>query len=180
MPGPEKIMIIRHAEKPARTGPSGVDETGLPDQHSLTVRGWQRAGALVAFFGAPVRAGIAKPDTIVASTRTDASTDDDHNGRRAQQTVTPLHARLGCEYWDDIEVGREDLLVARIAGHRGVILVAWTHKRIHNIVAGFVESIAPEWDGTRFDVVWILDRASKHGYRLSTLNQDLLAGDRPA
>ena len=41
---------------------------------------------------------------------------------------------------------------------------------IHNIVAGFVEFLAPEWDGTRFDLVWILDSSSDNGYRLSILN----------
>jgi len=47
----QKIMIIRHAEKPEHHGPRGVDENGNEDKESLTVRGWQRAGALVQFFG---------------------------------------------------------------------------------------------------------------------------------
>ena len=46
----QKIMIIRHAEKPEHHGPRGVDENGDEDKKSLTVRGWQRAGALVQFF----------------------------------------------------------------------------------------------------------------------------------
>jgi hypothetical protein len=145
------------------------------------VRGWQRAGALVAFFGSPVRPGIEKPDTIVASTRIEPTRSrEGSSGRRSQQTLFPLRTRIGGEYWDDIAVGREDVLVERIKGLSGVVLVAWTHKRIHNIVAGFVEFLSPEWDGSRFDVVWILDRSSDSGYRLSILNQDLLAGDRPA
>jgi broad specificity phosphatase PhoE len=42
-----KIMVIRHAEKALPGGViSGVNEAGGPDPNSLSVRGWQRAGAL--------------------------------------------------------------------------------------------------------------------------------------
>lgn len=42
------IMLIRHAEKPAASGvPYGVEPDGSQDAESLTVAGWQRAGALV-------------------------------------------------------------------------------------------------------------------------------------
>jgi hypothetical protein len=37
----QKIMIIRHAEKPEHHGARGVDENGNEDRESLTVRGWQ-------------------------------------------------------------------------------------------------------------------------------------------
>jgi hypothetical protein len=181
MPGPDKIMIIRHAEKPISAVPAGVDESGIPDPHSLTVRGWQRAGALVAFFGFPTRPEIKRPSAIVASTREDnAIAGETSAGRRAQQTVAALHARIGGEYWDDIAVGREDVLVERLKARAGVVLVAWTHKRIHQIVAGFVDFVAPEWNASRFDAVWILDRASNDAYRFTAVNQDLLPGDLPA
>lgn len=47
-------MFVRHAEKPDEevdpsTGP-GVRLDGSADGKSLTVRGWQRAGALAQFF----------------------------------------------------------------------------------------------------------------------------------
>jgi hypothetical protein len=44
-----KIMIIRHAEKPAGKV-AGVDEAGESSGHHLSVRGWQRAGALACLF----------------------------------------------------------------------------------------------------------------------------------
>src|SRR5271155_5881231 len=50
MPG--TIMIIRHVEKP-QGQTAGVTIDGEQDEEELTVRGWQRAGALVRFF-APV------------------------------------------------------------------------------------------------------------------------------
>jgi hypothetical protein len=64
MPGPDKIMLIRHAEKPVSDSPAGVREDGSSDKHSLIVRGWQRAGGLVEFFAKPTRPGIAVPATI--------------------------------------------------------------------------------------------------------------------
>jgi hypothetical protein len=67
MAGPDKIMLIRHAKKPNGSPPAGVTEDGLEDKHSLIVRGWQRAGALVAFFPKPTLAGIATPTAVFAS-----------------------------------------------------------------------------------------------------------------
>ena len=53
MPGPQQILIIRHAEKPPPLGPPppGIKEDGSHDRHSLVVRGWQRAGALAHLSG---------------------------------------------------------------------------------------------------------------------------------
>ena len=49
-----KIMIIRHAEKHQHgSHDRGVNEDGRPAHHELTVRGWQRAGALVHLFAPP-------------------------------------------------------------------------------------------------------------------------------
>jgi len=177
-------MIIRHAEKagPASTTQIGVDENGSPDKHSLSIRGWQRAGALVAFFASPTRPGVAKPKSIVAAASGDdvGIADEESKSRRAQQTVAPLHVRIGGNYRNDIATGDEDILVERLRGYDGAALVGWTHKRIHNIAAGFVESVVPEWDDDRFDLVWIIDRSPNGTYRLNILNQDLLAGDRQA
>lgn len=181
MSGPDKIMVIRHAEKPGSVEPTGVDENGVANLHSLTVRGWQRAGALVRFFCTPSRPGIARPTTIVASAHTDvAYGPEEVTSRRSEQTVMPLRDRVRVDYWGDIHTGDEDLLVERLKQTKGVVLVAWTHKRIHNIIAPFVESLAPDWDGTCFDAVWILDRKPDGGYTLRSINQDLLAGDAPS
>jgi hypothetical protein len=63
---PTKIMIIRHGEKPAKSlgekGPGDVlvdGESG--NAKSLTVPGWQRAGALNLIF-APYQAKPANPE----------------------------------------------------------------------------------------------------------------------
>ena len=54
---PSKIIVIRHAEKPDATD-EGVTPHGAGDKESLIVRGWQRAGALVALRG--------DADTVIA------------------------------------------------------------------------------------------------------------------
>src|SRR5690349_20215248 len=67
-----KIMIIRHAEKPADDGSvSGVSQAGSQDREELAVRGWQRSGALIGLFAPPrgsfASALLATPDVIFAS-----------------------------------------------------------------------------------------------------------------
>ena len=61
---PTKIMIIRHGEKPLdspkKKGPWGVQLDGQESAKSLIVPGWQRAGALNAFF-APYQATPTNP-----------------------------------------------------------------------------------------------------------------------
>src|ERR1700676_1320942 len=65
--GPRKIMLIRHGEKPPGDGsPTGVHEDGSQNDHSLIVRGWQRAGALVPYFAAPNDAAIDPPTYLYA------------------------------------------------------------------------------------------------------------------
>ena len=47
------MLIIRHAEKPLRDWPGpGLTAAGDQDDKSLVIRGWQRAGAWTALFGA--------------------------------------------------------------------------------------------------------------------------------
>jgi hypothetical protein len=182
MPGPKKIILIRHAEKPDNPPPAGVDANGTANQHALLVRGWQRAGALVAFFTAPTHKKIATPKTIIAATICDSNPavdPADAKSLRPMLTVEPLVAKLASEvvFVNDIPVGQEAEAIAAIKACSGVVLVAWEHKRIPTIAAGFIEE-PPEW-GDRFDPVWILDRRRNGSYDLTIKYQDLLAGDLP-
>ncbi len=91
-----KIMIIRHAEKHQHgSHDRGVSEDGRPAHHELTVRGWQRAGALVHLFappgGLPDGSTIQTPRSIFASDAT-----RDSPSLRAMHTAGPLAAALGC------------------------------------------------------------------------------------
>ncbi|HET6150877.1 MAG TPA: hypothetical protein VFH68_25295, partial [Polyangia bacterium] len=71
-PSAPKIMLIRHAEKPLENPPPhGIDTDGDHDDESLTVRGWQRAGALVVLMapsnGRLQNSALATPRFVFAS-----------------------------------------------------------------------------------------------------------------
>lgn len=180
MPGPpDKIMFIRHAEKPENGSPGGVKEDGSSNKHSLLVRGWQRAGALTAFFAKPTRPGIATPTTIFAcaTSTDDAMPAEEAKSLRPVETVTPLGRKLGLAVKTPVPVGDEAAIIPLIYDCSGIVLVAWEHKRIPTIAAGFTHNL-PNW-GHRFDAVWVLDRSADGTYRLTVVNQDLMDGDAP-
>ena len=74
----QRIILLRHAEK-ARPDEhiQGVDARGQPDANELSVRGWQRAGALAHFF-APGGGDLGVPDALFAGPPTAA-----HPSRRS-------------------------------------------------------------------------------------------------
>lgn len=170
-------MLIRHGEKPVDPPPYGVTDEGEQSMHSLLVRGWQRAGALVSFFAVPTHPAIATPDVVYAANPTNnaAGDLDDAKSIRSQETVTPLVARLSCPFYHEISVGDESALIAQLREESGAVLVAWEHKHIPSIASGFIDD-APSW-GDAFDVVWVLDRKTDDSYALTIVNQNLLAGD---
>ena len=176
----QKIMIIRHAEKPEHHGPRGVDENGDEDKKSLTVRGWQRAGALVQFFApsghATPLAPLARPKHLFAAFA-DPATDDD--SKRPRETIEPLSAFLPTEIDDTCGKDEIEKLVSKATAADGVVLISWEHKRIPpiaQILVSGAQSI-PEWPDDRFDMVWVFDRAGA-AWHLTQVPQLLLAGDR--
>jgi hypothetical protein len=173
-------MLIRHAEKPVSDSLPGVREDGSSDKHSLIVRGWQRAGALVEFFAKPTRPNIAVPAAIfAAATSNDPSISaEEAKSLRSQETVEPLRRKLQVALNATVAVGNESALIALLRACGGAALVAWEHKHIPVIAACFIDN-PPAW-GDRFDAVWVLDRQAGDDYVLTVVNQSLLDGDLPA
>ena len=189
---PSKIMIIRHGEKPPKSpGKKGPWEVLVDGQSgngkSLIVPGWQRAGALNAFF-APYQANpadpeIAKPDYIYAA-------DPKGESHRPWETVTPLAAGLGYQQGSphfnvtyDID-GGEPQLAKSMLGLSGVVLICWEHD---NIMPHLMQAIDQEVAITNyasipnprpdvFYLVWVLDLAGK-SYVWTSVKQNLMAGD---
>ena len=167
---PAMIYIIRHGEKPStvdtRARPLlpefaaptlGIDSQGNPNEHSLTPRGWQRAGALaVRFAASPIydpshsvapsedgskRTGWYRPAALFASGYTDNGIDTS-TIHRAYLTVQPLAEVLdeqdranggdGCQINALFEVKATKAAVAAIlqAGP-GTVLAAWEHHAIY-------------------------------------------------
>jgi len=178
MPAPPSlVMFIRHGEKPRKDGsvPLGVTPEGAADTHSLLVRGWIRAGALVPFFESE-QDGIELPHAIFSAKPGD---DASPHGRRASQTVTPLSLAHGILLNTGFAVGDESKLAAEILRQDGPVLVCWEHHNIPLIVAalGVDEEAALIWPDDRFDMIWLLRSAGPAGYSFIAKNQALLDGD---
>lgn len=171
------IMIIRHAEKPdGGDAPDGIDADGNPDKHSLTVRGWMRARALVPLF-APAsgtsRPGLARPAAIFAAGGSGGE------GQRTRETVTPLAARLGLTVSTEYARGDEPALAKACLSRPGPTLICWQHGEIPAILAAFgnVQPEPPEeWSRSRFDLIWTLT-PSPDGWAFAEVPQLLLDGD---
>jgi hypothetical protein len=177
-------MVIRHAEKPPDHGPPfGVTPDGEKDHESLTVRGWQRAGALACLF-APHRGplqsnGLATPGAIFASQASPTK-----GSQRPPQTIMPLAERIGIMP-RTLDKGKLNPLVEQARGTDGVVLICWQHEDIPSIARRILgdedgTTAPPTWPGTRYDLVWVFDLdPESNTYRFSQVPQCLLAGDSP-
>jgi hypothetical protein len=176
-----KIMIIRHAEK-HQHGLDGhaVDEEGKHAAHELTVKGWQRAGALVSYFSRPVAAGsgIEPPRAIFASDATKHSP-----SLRALHTAAPLAEELGISVNHHFPAGAEEALADAVLAAPSPVLVVWHHNHIYSLaraIAGAAIGCPRHWPEDRFDVVWVLERETpQDGWSFRQVAQCLLPGDCP-
>jgi hypothetical protein len=176
---PDKIMIIRHGEKPPPIGPPpGIKEDGSHSEHSLIVRGWQRAGALASYFCEPWDGAVARPTYVYAPPQHGKA--GDHG--RPYETLRPVAEKLNAEIDCRFTLDEEQELVADLLTRGGVVLIAWEHKRIHliaNAILGDATTAPQTWPDDRFDVVWMFDRGASRTYTFDQRPQLLLAGDRP-
>ena len=177
------LVILRHAEKPTPTW-RGVDETGRKDAHSLTVRGWQRAGALVhllaPYEGAVGNKALHTPAYLFASSSLIVP-DKRNSSKRERQTLTPLADRLNLRINLDFDVdGEKDAMAAAVACD-GPVLLCWDHHRIGKL-ASFVpgkHQIPEKWPRKRYDLLYVFTRlASGAGYAFEQVAQPLLGDDR--
>ena len=198
---PTRVMIIRHGEKPLVKGqvPFGLTSDGQEDWESLTIRGWQRAGALADLFkparGSLQDPNLGVPDLIYASNPMDtgvhvpSSGEDDDEGsksKRPLQTITPLAARLISDPNLTFAKGEEKLLADDILTRSGTVLVCWQHKKIHKIIehllktSGSKNPIPQVWPSDRFDIVWAFTPPSTatEAWGFVQVPQRLLNGDR--
>jgi hypothetical protein len=178
-----KIMVIRHAEKPDGNV-MGVDAEGTQNPEELVVRGWQRSGALVRLFaprdGKFVDPQLAQPKTIFAS-----EVGKHSKSLRPQHTVLELADELNLKLDLDFKKGDEAALVQAALAAAGPVLIAWEHEDITptivNAIVGNDTTCPQKWPGDRFDMVWVFDRKpSGSGWDFSQVPQLLLSGDSNA
>jgi hypothetical protein len=175
-----KIMLIRHAERPsADKSIRGVTEAGVKNKEELTVRGWQRAGALVRFF-APrdsrfIHRALARPEILFACKAGPSAP-----SLRPQHSLSPLASLIGAELNCDYYEGQERELVQKVIAVQGTVLIAWKHNNmqvIANAILGNKTSAPQYWPLARFDLVWVFDR-QVGTWTFTQVPQLLLAGDR--
>ncbi|MDB5731650.1 MAG: uncharacterized protein JWQ03_1545 [Variovorax sp.] len=174
----KRIMVIRHAEKPsADRSVRGVNVAGVEDPNSLSVRGWQRAGALIAFFGAPQGAQqpcISRPAFLFAPAATPQAP-----SVRSEQTLAPLAAMLGLSVATPFRQGEEKALALELHRVPGTALVAWEHKTIAELARELIgrdEDTPQAWPDDRFDMVWVFE-GEEGRLRFSQVPQLLMDGD---
>jgi len=185
-------MIIRHGEKPpkhpGKTGPFDVQEDGSPGNgKSLIVPGWQRAGALNAFFApyqsTPSNPQISTPNYIYAASPNSES-------QRPSETVTPLAAWLNyaqgsTQFNVSYSIGSQEAeMVASVLPLSGVVLICWEHDNIMPNIMGAINSqlsisnyaSIPNPFPDVFYLAWVLDLTG-NSYTWTSVNQNLMAGD---
>lgn len=173
MTEPSRIQLIRHAEKP-RDGEVGVAADGTPDPLSLSVAGWQRAGALVRAFAAAT-APLARPRHLLAARPTEA-----HPSTRPLATLTPLAQALGVgvdSTWSADE--DPDRVAAALRALDGPALVCWRHDTLPALADALLQrhEAPPHWPEERYDLVWIVQLDGPR-WNLVQHPQRLLPGDR--
>ena len=171
----QPIMFIRHAEKPEKEE-KGVTPAGEHDEHSLSVRGWTRAGALAALF-ANTREPLAQPRRVMATAPSHS-----YKSKREHDTALPTADRLGLTI-DAQEVPSDyALLVGQIHGSVDPTLIVWHHGSIPAFVQAFpltnADQVPSSWPEDRFDLIWVLTPRG-NSYEWQQVEQHLLHGDAP-
>ncbi len=176
---PDVIILSRHAEKPdPATGSVGVDRHGRSDDHSLSVRGWQRAGALAALLAhAPEAAhsSVVRPKRVIATKPTKHA-----KSHREVDTASPVADRLGLRLIDDHGHGELDGLIAEVLGDPSPALVVWHHGEIPKVARALgadPEQVPHSWPDHRYDLLWVLTTGENNTYDVDVVPQRLLAGD---
>jgi hypothetical protein len=133
---PDRIIIIRHGEKPA-----------VGD--NLSCKGKNRAlqlpNVLFAKFGVP-------DHTYVPSLKEGGST----NHARMLQTVTPFAVKYNLQINSGFGEADVKNVAADVLKRSKTVLMVWDHSQIQALAQSLGASNAPKWDGNDFDSIWII------------------------
>lgn len=182
IPKATKIIVIRHAEKPAKDGaPYGVTEKGKRSSESLEVRGWQRAGALMNSLapthGEVQHNSLATPQFLYASKPLRR-----RGSRRPIETITPLAAKLRTKVNTTFARSEYARMIDEVISRKGVVLICWQREYIPQIageILGKKNSAPASWPEDCFDMIWVFDLDRKTSrYHFRQVPQKLLTGDR--
>lgn len=179
IPRATKIMLLRHAEKPAKdNAPYGVTRKGERSKESLEVRGWQRAGALVNLL-VPANHHHQNPALAVPKFLYASKPLRRKGSRRPIETITPLAEKLAIKINSEFQRSQLVGMIEDACSRKGVVLICWQREYIPQIASLILgkRKIAPsDWPEDRFDMIWVFDL---HGstYKFRQAPQNSLAGD---
>lgn len=178
----KKIIIIRHGEKPSdKLYPRGIDASGIKDEESLIVKGWQRAGALAVLFDPPN--GVVLNDKIAKPSHMFAPGLGKHSpSKRSEQVISVIAEKLGVKINTSCLKGEEEKVAKKAMKCGDVALIAWEHNAIHDIVNAILgdESAPQAWPEKRFDIIFVLDYDEVNDkYVFSQTTQMIMPGDKP-
>lgn len=176
-----KIMLIRHTERPSPDKSIiGVGLDGRKNKEDLTVRGWQRAGALARYF-APSDNHFSHPEIERPKSLFACRADQAAPSLRPQHSLLPISELIRVQINTNLAEGEEARLVEQVLTAPGAVLIAWKHRNMH-VIANMIlqdNSTAPQyWPYGRYDVTWIFSKKGER-WTFTQVPQLLLSGDRP-
>lgn len=151
--GLQKIVIIRHAEKP---------DAG----DNLSCKGFNRSLQLSAVLYNKYKV----PDKIFIPS---ISNGKSANQLRMLQTITPFAVKYNLKIDSKFDVDDVKDLADAILKTNGYALVVWEHDKINNIVKALgVDDKGMKWSDNDFDSIWIIN--FKNGKGVLTVDKENL------
>lgn len=146
---PSQVILLRHAEKPAKGD-------------TLSLQGFARAEALVRYFSQPTMPFQLQPPVAIYAQNSAKG----HSSTRPVQTIAPLANYWQVPLYTTYTADECSKLVYEISRDysSGLVVVCWSHDNLQTIAKKFGVDNAPDWPGTAFDWVWVLN------FEANTLN----------
>lgn len=132
-----KVVIIRHAEKP---------ESG----DNLSCQGLNRSLQLPEV----LKNKFGTPDFIFVPA---VNTGKNTSTARMYQTIVPFAVKYNLTIDSKYNVDDTKDLAREILNKSGSVLVVWEHSHIDNIAKALGVQNVSKWPGNDFDSIWIID-----------------------
>lgn len=162
---PAQVMIIRHAEKTART-------------NELSIKGKERAAALVPYFlETPELIRFGRPAAIYTSLNRQPD-----SSQLAKDTVTALSESLHLPVRDKFESHEYKKMVDEIKNNPAytgkLVIICWEHNHIPEIARSFGALQTPStWSSNVYDRTWVITFQPSGKAIFQNLAQKLMFGD---